>query len=357
MVRSLLRLSRRAALQGTLATGLTAALPSLLRAADQASVPVIRKRIPSTGERIPVIGIGTNAFRDAEYDELRQVLERMHALGGRVIDTAARYGESEGVIGRALASLKLEKRMFLCTKFNSTGVNSPFTGAGPPRGMRAPGVVPGGAQPATPGGPGGGRAFRGPPPDNVYGQVSFDRSLERLQMDRVDLLYAHFIPSVEPLMPLMRKLKDAGKTRYIGITTFLSQQHDALAELMRKHPIDFVQVNYSIADRDAEKTVFPVAVERKIAVVVDVPFGGRFGTGSVLGKTKDKALPPWAADIGATSWSQILLKYVISHPAVTCAVPGSTKLEHLIDNQLAGHGVLPDAAQRKRMEDYWDSIA
>lgn len=237
-MRSLSHLSRRAALRGALATGLTAVLPSVLpsrlRAADQASLPVIRKRIPSTGERLPVIGIGTNSFRDAEYDELRQVLERMHALGGRLIDTAARYGESEGVIGRALASLKLEKRMFLCTKFNSTGVSSPFVRTGPPRGMRPPGGIPGGARPATPGGPGGGRAFRGPPPDNVWGQASFDRSLERLQTDHVDLLYAHFVPSVEPLMPLMRKLKDAGKTRYIGITTFLTPQHTVIAELMRR---------------------------------------------------------------------------------------------------------------------------
>jgi len=348
-------LSRRAALEGALAAAFAAALPCFALPADAASLPVIRKRIPSSGELLPVVGIGTNSFRDAEYGELRQILERMHALGGRLIDTAARYGESEEVIGRALASLNLRKQMFLATKFNAEGVNLPFRGMGPAGGMPggARGGVPGGPRTTMPGGPGG-RGFRGPPADNVYGQLSFDRSLERLQTDHVDLLYAHFIPSVEPLMPLMRRLKAAGKTRYIGITTFLPQQHEVLAELMRKHPIDFVQVDYSIADRDAEKTVFPLAVERKIAVVVDVPFGGRFG--SVLTKTKDKALPAWAREIGATSWSQFLLKYVISHPAVTCAIPGSTKLEHLIDNQLAGHGVLPDAAMRKRMEDYWDSI-
>ncbi|HUN25149.1 MAG TPA: aldo/keto reductase [Steroidobacteraceae bacterium] len=344
MTGSLLRISRRAALARALATGLCSALPALYREADAASLPVIRKRIPSTGELLPVIGIGTNSFRDAEYEELRQILARMHALGGRLIDTAARYGESEGVIGRALASLDLRKKMFVATKFNAPGVNLPFRRMGPPGG--APGRMAGGP---------GGRGFRGPPPDNVYGQASFDRSLERLKTDHVDLLYAHFIPSVEPLMPLMRDLKSAGKTRYIGITTFLPQQHDMLTALMRKYPIDFVQVDYSIADRDAEKMVFPVAIERRLAVVVDVPFGGRFG--SVLAKTKDKPLPAWAADIGATSWSQFLLKYVISHPAVTCAIPGSTQLAHLIDNQLAGHGVLPDAAMRKRMESYWDSIA
>ena len=230
--RTFSRVSRRFVLGGSVAAGLGAALPALLQAADQATLPVVRKKIPSTGEAIPVIGIGTNSFRDANYDELRRVLERMQELGGSVIDTAARYGESEGVIGRVLASLGSRKRTFLATKFNAEGVNLPMSGMGPPPGGAAgsgPGRMGGPGGPAGPGGPGGpgGRMGGpgGPPSDNVYGQASFERSLMRLQTDQVDLLYAHFIPSVEPLMPLMQQLKQAGKTRYIGITTFMPQQH------------------------------------------------------------------------------------------------------------------------------------
>jgi diketogulonate reductase-like aldo/keto reductase len=177
----------------------------------------------------------------------------------------------------------------------------------------------------------------------------------RLKTDHVDLLQAHFLGSVEPLMPLMLDLKKAGKTRYIGITAVGVPLHPQLIELLRKYPIDFVQVDYSLANREAAMSVFPVARERKIAVMVAVPLGGRFG--SLLDQTKGRELPRWAADFDAGSWSQFFLKYVISHPAVTCAIPGSTKVQHLEDNQLAGRGRLPNAAQRKRMEEFWDGKA
>lgn len=342
--------SRRALLQSGALAALGTLLPWRLRAADQAaaSLPVISKPIPSTGERIAAIGVGTNQFGRAPFDDIRAVLERMHALGGTMIDTAAMYGDSEAVIGRALAGSKLRQGMFVATKFNAEGVSfGPPPGAGGPAGFGGPGGS-GGPPPGMP---------PPPPRDNVYGQASFERSLKRLQTDRVDLLYAHFLASADPLMPLMRELKKAGKARYIGITAALSAQHAELAEKMRQHPIDFIQVDYSIGNRDAETTVFPLAIERKIAVAVAVPFaaagGGRGG--ALLQEVADRPLPDWAADIDVKSWSQFFLKYAISHPAVTCAIPGSTKLEHLIDNQLAGHGRLPDAAMRKRMEEYWDA--
>jgi aryl-alcohol dehydrogenase-like predicted oxidoreductase len=342
------RWSRRAVLEGGLLAGLGTLLPLGSRAADtnlsptaQARLPIITKAIPSTGEKIPVMGIGTNRFREDNYTELRAVLQRMHELGGSVVDTAAGYGESEAVIGRALADLGIRKQTFIATKFNAAGAER--------RQETPPGSAPTGGLP-----PGAGPAPGGAPPhDIVYGQASFDRSLQRLQTDQVAVMFAHQLASVDPLMPLLQQLKKAGKARYIGITTSQVREHPELADTMRQYPMDFVQVDYSLGNRDAAATVFPLALERKIAIMVDVPLGG--GRHSLLQEVGDRPLPPWAADIDVTSWGQLFLKYVISHPAVTCAIPGTTKLEHLVDNQLAGHGRLPDSSMRKKMEQYWDS--
>jgi aryl-alcohol dehydrogenase-like predicted oxidoreductase len=324
-------ISRRTMIETGLLAGAGAAVAPWARAADQSSLPVIKKKIPSTGEEIPVMGIGTNAFRGANYEQLRDILKRMHELKSSVIDTAAMYGDSEAVIGKALTELGIRKQMFIATKFNAEGVKMP----GPPPGALAPGPP--------------------PPMDNVYGEASFERSLTALQTDRIDLMQVHFLSSVEPLMPLLQKLKKDGKVRYIGITTASVEQHPQLIEYMQKYPIDFIQVDYSLDNREAAETVFPVARERKIAVMIAVPLGGR--RGSLMSQTAGRPLPSWAADIDVTSWSQFLLKYVISHPAVTCAIPGSSQLEHLEDNQMAGRGRIADAAMRKRMEAYWDNKA
>jgi aryl-alcohol dehydrogenase-like predicted oxidoreductase len=324
-------ISRRTIIETGLLAGAGAALAPWATAADQSSLPVIKKKIPATGEEIPVMGIGTNAFRAANYAQLRDILKRMHELKGSVIDTAAMYGDSEAVIGKALAELGIRKQMFIATKCNAEGVEMPGRSPGAPR----------------PGGP--------PPMDNVGGEASFERSLTALQTDRIDLMQAHFLSSVEPLMPLLQKLKKEGKIRYIGITTVSEQQHPQLIEYMQKYPIDFIQVDYSLGNREAAETVFPVARERKIAVMIAVPLGGR--RGSLMSQTAGRQLPSWAADIDVASWSQFLLKYVISHPAVTCAIPGSSQVEHLEDNQMAGRGRIPDAAMRKRMEAFWDNKA
>lgn len=306
------RFSRRRMLQAGIAAGAGAALSAALQAADSASLPLIERNIPASGEAIPVMGIGTNAFSDPGNTEFREILRRMHQLGGTVIDTAAMYGQSEAVIGQALEQLGIRKQMFIATKFNAAGV------------------------------------FERDPP----GRASFDRSLMRLKTDHVELLFAHFLDSVEPLMPLMQQLKQAGKTRYIGITSVDVAQHPRLIACMRRYPIDFVQVDYSLANREAASSVFPVARERRIAVMVAEPLGGRGS--SLLQKVAGRALPGWASDIDVTSWSQFFLKYVVSHPDVTCAIPGSSKLQHLEDNQAAGRGRLPDAALRGKMEQFWD---
>ena len=312
------RYSRREVLRTGALAGLGSMLTHSLLAADATSLPLITKKIPSSGQAIPVMGLGTNAFHDPANTELRDLLLRMEQLGGKVIDTAAMYGQSEAVIGQDLAQLGIRDQMFIATKFNAAGATR----------------------------------WGG---DDISGQASFERSLMRLKTDHVELLMAHFLDSVEPLMPLMLQLKKAAKTRYIGITTVNEQEHPRLIQYMRKYPIDFVQVDYSLGNREAASSVFPVAIERKIAVMIAVPLGGR--RGSLLEQASGHELPPWAADIDVSSWSQLFLKFVISHPAVTCAIPGSSKVQHLEDNQIAGRGRVPDAAFRQRIEQYWDKLS
>jgi diketogulonate reductase-like aldo/keto reductase len=302
--------SRRAFLEAGVLAGLGTLLTNPSAAAESAasSSPLITKVIPSSGERIPAIGIGTDSFREDLQDEIRAELQRMSELGGSVIDTAAAYGDSEALIGDALVSFNSRDRMFLATKLVANG-SAGATGA-----------------------------------------ASFDRSLERLKTRRVDLLQVHNLNGVAQLIPLMQQWKKDGAIRYIGVTTSRTSKHAELIDVMRHYPLDFIQVDYSIADRDAAETILPLALERKFAVLINLPFG----RSSLFQQAAGRALPPWAADIDVASWAQYFLKYVIAHPAVTCAIPGSTKLSHLVDNQGAGRGRLPDPATRRKMEEYWD---
>ena len=304
--------TRRELMRTGLAAGAVASLPATVRGQD--SNNVITRPIPSSGEEVPVIGVGTNQFGRTEYSAVRDVLERMHELGGTVIDTAEVYGGSEAAIGQALAELNLADEMFIATKFNA---------------------------------PGG----RG-----LGGMASIEQSFERLQVESVDLMFIHFLDSVEAMMPTLIDLKESGRTRYIGITTVSRQQHPRLMQYMRDYPIDWIQVDYSLARREAETDVFPLAIERDIAVMLAVPFRGS-GRGTMFGAVADRELPGWAADISADSWAQVFLKYAVSHPAVTCAIPGTDDVEHADDNTRAGHGTLPDAAMRAEIESFWDQLA
>jgi aryl-alcohol dehydrogenase-like predicted oxidoreductase len=318
--------SRREVVQAGVFAGVGASLSSISNIVMASDKPpaVITRSIPSTGEKIPVMGIGTNRFGTSDYDEVKAVLNRMHEIGGRVVDTAAMYGRSEEVIGKALGELNLRDKMFIATKFNAAGVG--FA--------------------SSPG------AASGPASDPVAGIDSFERSLERLQMKKVDLLFAHFIGSVEPLMPVMIDLKKKGRARYIGFTSIQDGQYKYVLDYMRKYPIDFLQIDYSLGDRSAADEILPLAIERKIAIMLAVPFGG--GRNLLFNKVGDRQVPKWAEEFGATTWSDFFLKYAISHPAVTCAIPGSSKVQHLEENQKAGLGLLPDAAMRKRIEEFWD---
>jgi aryl-alcohol dehydrogenase-like predicted oxidoreductase len=302
-------IGRRSLLAGAVALGVGALLRRRLVAAEPPAVaaqPLLTKTIPASGERLPAIGIGTDSFRQSARDEIRAELGRMSELGGTVIDTAAAYGDSEALIGDALERLGARARMFLATKLVASG-----------------------------------------------GAESFARSLERLKTNRVDLLQVHNLNGVATLLPTLQRWKKENKIRYIGVTTSRVSQHADMIATMRAYPLDFIQVDYSIANREAAGTILPLAVERKMAVLVNLPFA----RSSLFREAAGRPLPPWAADIDVSSWAQYFLKYVISHPAVTCAIPGSTQMSHLIDNQAAGRGRLPDESMRRRMEAYWDHKA
>jgi diketogulonate reductase-like aldo/keto reductase len=301
-------LSRREFIGAGLAAGIGLLGRSVRGAGTASSLPLITKAIPSSGEQLPAIGLGTDAFNQSLRDEIREEIKRMNELGGTVIDTAAAYGDSEALIGDALANLGIRDKMFVATKLVGSGLGT--TGAD-----------------------------------------SLARSLQRLKTQRVDLLQVHNLNGVAQLVVPLQQWKKEQKIRYIGVTTSRVSQHGDLLDVMGRYALDFIQVDYSIANREAADKVLPLALERKLAVLINLPFG----RASLFREAADRKLPPWAADIDVTSWAQYFLKYVISHPAVTCAIPGSTSVKHLEDNQAAGRGRLPDAALRRKMEEYWDN--
>lgn len=300
--------SRRDVLRAGIAAGMAAALSrSRAVSAQSASTAPILKVIPSSGEKLPVIGLGTNAYGAtdaAEIAQRKEVLEHMSSLGGRVIDTARAYGRSEEVIGELLAALGNRKDYFLATKTPMGEIADP--------------------------------------------KAVIDPSFQRLRTERIDLLQVHNMSAPQKLLPVFREYKQAGKIRYLGITTSQDSQYDDMLSVMRANQLDFIQVDYSAGNRSAEEKILPLAQERGVAVLANMPLGGRRGT--LLADIGNKPLPAWAAEIDASSWAQLLLKYVVSHPAVTCAIPGTTKLKHAEDNLRAGQGRLPDASMRKRIE-------
>jgi aryl-alcohol dehydrogenase-like predicted oxidoreductase len=278
------------------------------------SVPVITKPVPSTGERLGVIGLGTNNYSPTSPDERaarREVVAGLTAAGAQVIDTAPAYRQSEETIGDLLADIGNRKQAFVATKVTA-------------------------------------------PDGNLQrGIEMIEESRRRLKTDVIDLLQIHSLDGVNVLFPHMNDLKRKGVVRYIGITTSNSNQHARMVELINSEPLDFVQVDYSIANRAAAESVLPAAQAKRVGVLVNLPFGGR-RDGNLFSRVAGKEIPDWAAQIGIRTWGQFLLKYVVSHPAITVAIPGMTKLSHLEDNLDAGRGRLPDAALRARMEKYWD---
>lgn len=311
------QVSRRAVVGGGIAAGVGFALGGSAALAAEAAgqLPLIAKPIPSTGEKLPVVGLGTNAYSVTAPEDVqarREVLQHFPELGAKVVDTARGYGEAEVVIGQLVKELGNRDRLFIATK-------TPIRG------------------------------------DVKQGQGELEEALARLQTDRIDLLQIHNFHALDPLFGKLKEWKQAKKVRYIGVTTSTDDQYPQLIQALQTLPLDFIQVDYSIENQGAGEKIFPLAQEKGVAVLVNVPLGGR--RGNLLPKVADKKLPDWAADYDVTSWAQLLLKYTIAHPAVTAVIPGTTKLTHLRDNQLAGRGRLPDAAGRKRIEELWGTVA
>jgi aryl-alcohol dehydrogenase-like predicted oxidoreductase len=313
------RLSRRQALRAGVAACLAAAAHRAFGATDAPGsvAPQVGKTIPSTRERLPVIGLGTNNYSVTTAEDLaprREVLQRMSDLGGRVIDTAPAYGRSEIVVGELLADLGNRDRYFLATKVTA------------------------------------------PDGDLAQGRAMLEESFRRLRTPRIDLMQVHNLDGVDVLMPALREAKEAKRIRYIGVTTSRAEQYPQMLSAMRRHALDFIQVDYSIDNRAAADEVLPLAQERGIAVLINMPFGGR-RSGNLFPKLAGREVPEWAVEAGAASWAQFLLRYVVSHPAVTCAIPGTHRVAHVEDNMRAGRSELPDRAVRTRMEEYWASVA
>jgi aryl-alcohol dehydrogenase-like predicted oxidoreductase len=300
-------------IKGGLAAGIGCALGT--PSAFAAELPLITKPIPSTGEKLPVIGLGTNAYGVTAPEDIaarREVLQYFPELGAKLVDTARAYAESEAVIGKLVAELSIRDKLFVATK-------TPIRG------------------------------------DIKPGDGELEEAFARLQVKHLDLLQIHNFHGIDQLFPLFREWKQAGKVRYIGVTTSSDDQYPQMINALNTLPLDFIQVDYSIDNRGAADEILPLAQDKGVAVLCNMPLGGR-RDGNLLRKLADKPLPDWAAEIDAASWAQLLLKYNISHPAVTAVIPGTTRLAHLRDNQLAGRGRLPDAAMRRRMEEFWATI-
>lgn len=280
------------------------------------SVPLdlILRPIPSTGEKIPVVGIGTSRRYDvgasaAERDPLRETLSVFRELGGTLIDTAPSYGNAETVVGDLVSELGIRDDLFIATKVRKEG--------------------------------------------REEGQAEIARSFERLRTDRFDLLQVHNLVDTETQLATLREMKDAGTIRYLGITTSSARQYEEFADVMRREDMDFIQVNYSLDSRGAAEVILPLAADRGMAVLINVPFG----RGRLFDAVGEQPLPDWAAEFDCGSWGQFFLKYILGHPAVTCVIPGTARPHYATDNMGAAMGRLPDAATRKRMEEFFDGLA
>ena len=286
-----------------------AAIAAAPRMNNANAVEPTTRAIPASGERLPVIGLGTwqtfDVASDAAREPLREVL-RIFSKG--MVDSSPMYGSSESVAGGLIAELGARERLFVATKVWTSGEGA---------GLR-----------------------------------QIEQSFQRLRVQRMDLMQIHNLVDVATQTRTLVEMKKAGKVRYVGITHYTASAYPEVERWLKAGHYDFLQINYSLGERDSEKRLLPLAREKKVAVIVNQPFA----EGALFSRVKGKPLPPWAKEYDINSWAQYFLKWIVSHPAVTCAIPGTGRPDHMRDNLVAGHGIVPDEKGRKRLAEYFDGL-
>ncbi len=308
-------MDRRALLAGTGALALAAAgLPACARAVQPAPAEtLVTARIPSADQDVPVIGIGTaRRYADpadaAALEPLRASIARFVELGGTMIDTAPSYGRAEEVVGQLVQELGVRDRLFLATK---VGVDTREQGA-----------------------------------------AQIEESFRKRRTDRLDLIAVHHLRDIDNQLDILRDLRAAGRIRSLGATTSSDRQYADFEAMMRRQTLDVIQIDYALDNRTAAERILPLAQEQGVAVMINLPFG----RGRLFEATQNRPLPDWAAEIGAETWAQVFLKYIVSHPSRPIAIPGMAQVRYIDDNLGAARAPMPDAAMRRRMEQFIEAL-
>jgi diketogulonate reductase-like aldo/keto reductase len=281
--------------------------------ANARGAAMLERRIPKTGEAIPAVGLGTWQVFDvagnaAEMAQAKETLKAFVELGGRVVDSSPMYGSSESVTGQLASELDVRAKLFVATKVWTSGKQA---------GIR-----------------------------------QMEDSMKKLRVERLDLMQVHNLQDTDTHLATLRDWKAAGRVRYVGVTHYHSGAHAALERFVKRGDIDFIQINYSLAEPEADRRLLQVAADSRIAVIVNRPFA----EGAMFRQVKGKPLPDWAKDIGCASWAQFFLKWILGHPAVTCAIPATRNPAHMADNMGAASGPLPDEATRRKMSAYFKAL-
>lgn len=300
-------ITRRELLQYGVGAGLASFLPYSELLAQGGLL--IQRAIPSSGEKLPAVGIGTARRYDVEPDsleriEIKEVINLFSNLGGKVIDTAPSYGRAETVVGEVTSALGNRSRLFLATKLGATG--------------------------------------------RAAAEAQVAQSFAKLKTDKIDLIAVHNLTDTKNQLAYLRELKQAGRIRYVGVTTSSDNQYAALEEIMKSETLDVIQVDYAIDNRGVADRILPLAVDRGMGVMINLPFG----RGRVFQEVQGKELPSWVAEFDCKSWAQFFLKYIVANPAVTCVVPGTAQIKYVTDNLGGAQGRLPTKEMLKRMEDF-----
>ena len=277
------------------------------------SPKIMTRKIPSSGEDLPAVGLGTWQVFDAGNSTaarapLREVISEFVKAGGKLIDSSPMYGSAESVAGDLVAELGLREKLFIATKVWTRG--------------REDGIR------------------------------EMENSFRRLKVKQMDLMQVHNLLDVDVHTKTLLEWKSKNRIRYLGITHYTASAHADVERQLKKEKYDFLQINYSLAERDSEKRLLPYCLQNRIAVIANRPFA----EGAMFRRVSGKPLPPWAAEIGVASWAQYFLKWIVGHPAVTCVIPGTGKPEHIADNVAAGFGALPDEGMRRKMAEHFDSL-